>query len=249
MAALFFGESERPLYGYYHEADFSADRRVGLLICNGLGHEYLRTHRMLKHLSTQLARAGIGVLRFDYPGTGDSWGDTSDITIDNWAASITMAMEELEARSAADRLAMLSLRAGALVCHKASLQAFNVCRHFCLDPVLDGNRYCRELVDAQAAMLLDHMRFREPRQYRNPNNLEWLGHEYSTAFTQQLQNLRIDTAQIDDRHHVIQTRPFEILSGVPIKSRLDTDCRWKDAAALEMQVVLPGLSTIITESL
>jgi len=249
MAALFFGESERPLYGYYHEADFSADRRVGLLICNGLGHEYLRTHRMLKHLATQLARAGIGVLRFDYPGVGDSWGDTGDITIDNWAASITMAMEELEARSAADRLAMLSLRAGALVCHKADLQSFNVCRHFCLDPVLDGSRYCSELESSQAAMLLDRLRFRDTRQYHNPNNPEWLGHEYSAAFAQQLQNLHIDTTQLTDRHHVIQTRSLENLSEIPVKSRLDTDCHWQDAAALEMQVVLPGLSTIIAESL
>jgi pimeloyl-ACP methyl ester carboxylesterase len=249
MSALFFGESEQPLYGFFHPADFSSDKRVGLLICNGLSHEYLRTHRMLKQLAVQLSRAGISVMRFDYPGTGDSWGSQADASIDNWAASIPTALEELEALAAADRLAILSLRAGTLVCSKADLQGLNVSHHFSLDPVTDGAAYCAELDQAQIAMLNDPLRFRDPLLYRNDRHTEWLGNEYSAEFVRQLKLLRLDAPDLGSRYHLIHTRPFEKTAGVKARNYLDVDCRWMDATALEMQVVLPGLSAIIAESL
>lgn len=248
MSALFFGESEQPLYGFFHPADFSTDRRVGLLICNGLGHEYLRTHRMLKQLAVQLSRAGISVMRFDYPGTGDSWGNVADATVVSWATSIAMALEELEALAAADRLALLSLRAGTLISSRANLQGLNVTHHFSLDPVTDGAAYCAALDRAQVEMLNDPLRFRDPFPYRNETHTEWLGNEYSAEFVDQLRQLNLD-AQALGRYHLIQSHASEPINGATPRNVLDTHCRWMDAAALEMQVVLPGLSAIISESL
>jgi hypothetical protein len=248
MSALFFGESEQPLYGFFHPADFSSDKRVGLLICNGLSHEYLRTHRMLKQLAVQLSRAGISVMRFDYPGTGDSWGSETDASIDNWADSITTALEELEALAAADRLAILSLRAGTLVSSRANLQGLNVTHHFSLDPVTDGAAYSAALDRAQAEMLNDPLRFRDPFPYRNEKHTEWLGNEYNAGFVSQLKQLKLD-AQALARYHLIQSHASESIAGITPRNLLDTDCRWLDATALEMQVVLPGLSAIIAESL
>lgn len=247
MTALFFGESEHPLYGYFHPADFATNKRVGLLICNGLAHEYLRTHRMLKQLAVQLARQGINVMRFDYPGTGDSWGNTTDATLENWTGSITTAMEELEALSAADRFAVLSLRAGTLIYSKAQLHGITVTRHFCLDPVLDGTAYIQAIEQTHTEMLADPLRFEKPRTgYRNPQYSELLGNQYSPAFIAQLQQLRLDASQLDSRHQVIGTRSS---GSVKPQHSLDVDCRWLDGAALETQIVLPGLANIIAESL
>ncbi len=250
MTALFFGESERPLYGYFHAADFASDKRVGLLICNGLPHEYLRTHRMLKQLAVQLARQGVGVMRFDYPGTGDSWGHTTDATLDNWTASIAAAMEELEALSAADRFAILSVRAGTLICSQASLPGITVSRRICLDPVLDGASYLQSLTQAHAGMLADPLRFEKPRSdYRNARHTELLGNEYSPAFIARLQQLRLDAATLAPGHTLISTRNQDPPGGVQAQHRLDVDCRWFDGAALETQIVLPGLANLILEAL
>lgn len=249
MTALFFGESEHPLYGYFHAADFTVDKRVGLLICNGLPHEYLRTHRLLKQLAVQLARQGVGVMRFDYPGTGDSWGRTTDATLDHWSASITAAMEELEALSTADRFAILSVRAGALISSQAPLAGINLCRHICLDPVLNGATYLHALEQAHADMLQDPMRFEKSRSgYRNPHHTELLGNEFSTAFIDQIRQRHLKPETLT-RHHLIGTRGFDTFEGTPPHSRLDVDCRWLDGAALETQIVLPGLANLILEAL
>jgi hypothetical protein len=159
-----------------------------------------------------------------------------------------MAMEELEALAAADRLALLSLRAGTLISSRADLQGLNITHHFSLDPVTDGAAYCAALDRAQMEMLKDPLRFRDPFPYRNEKYTEWLGSEYSTEFVDQLRQLKLD-AQALGRYHLIQSQASEPIHGAAPRNILDTHCRWMDATALEMQVVLPGLSAIISESL
>src|SRR5690606_39444187 len=114
-------------------------------------------------------------------------------SLPDWTTSVTTAMEELEALSAADRFVILSVRAGTLICSQANLHGFTVSRHFCLDPVLDGNQYAAALNQAQAQMLADPMRFQSPRVApANPAFTEWMGNQYSHAFVADLQKLQLD---------------------------------------------------------
>ena len=67
---LYFGPASRPLFGWYHEPVAKVHRALSMVICPPLGHEYLNSHRSLRHLADRCAAAGVPTLRFDYDGTG-----------------------------------------------------------------------------------------------------------------------------------------------------------------------------------
>jgi pimeloyl-ACP methyl ester carboxylesterase len=103
---------------------------------------------MFRVLATQLERAGYAAMRFDYSGTGDSLGEGSAATVDDWIDDVGIAAERLRSTSGATRLAVIGLRLGATVAMLASARGDLRLRHLVLwDPVIDGAAYLRELVD------------------------------------------------------------------------------------------------------
>jgi uncharacterized protein len=111
----YFGRADSMLYGVFDPAATPRLRRAMLLLNPG-GWEYVRAHRTLRLLATRLATAGIDVLRFDYSGTGDSWGDVdADITLERWLDDAEEAADELRALAGVDRIGVLGLRLGARV--------------------------------------------------------------------------------------------------------------------------------------
>jgi len=115
MLPIHFGKRDRPLFGLYDEGA-SPRRRVGVVLCNPIGWEYLRAHRTLRLLAGRLADAGFDVLRFDYSGTGDSWGDIAETaTLAQWFDDTEAAIEELCGVSGSSRIALVGLRHGAAI--------------------------------------------------------------------------------------------------------------------------------------
>lgn len=136
MSALFFGPAGAPLFGYHHEPRGAA--RGAALICPSWGSEYQYAYRALQVLARRLAEHGFHVLRFDYTGTGDSWGDTTDANMVRWREDIAAAARELQALSGQRRLDLVGLRIGAALA--ASASALLGARRLVLwDPVLDGS--------------------------------------------------------------------------------------------------------------
>lgn len=117
MIPLHFGARDRPLFGCYDPAAGSvARRRIGVVLFSPTGWELLRAHRTLRSLAVRLAEAGYDVLRFDYSGTGDSWGDPRvDGTWMQWTQDAADAMEELQGLAGVDRVHLVGLRHGCRV--------------------------------------------------------------------------------------------------------------------------------------
>jgi len=110
---VYFGASERPMFGFYHPPAGSRVRGMGVLLCNPLGDDLIRAHRPYRHLAEELASAGFPVLRFDFDGTGDSAGDERDPNrVATWRADVGRAAAELRTRSGVERLALIGLRLG-----------------------------------------------------------------------------------------------------------------------------------------
>jgi alpha-beta hydrolase superfamily lysophospholipase len=132
----YFGRSDSLLYGVFDPAATPRLRRAMLLLNPG-GWEYVRAHRTLRLLATRLSGAGIDVLRFDYSGTGDSWGDVdADITLDRWLDDAEEAADELSALAGVDRIGVLGLRLGARVALElAQRRAVRVERLALWDPI------------------------------------------------------------------------------------------------------------------
>ena len=80
--ALFFGEGER-LFGSHHAATAA---RAACLLVPPFGHEAIRSHRAFRQLSMILAGTERHVLRFDFSGCGDSFGDVQ--TMSAWLRDV-----------------------------------------------------------------------------------------------------------------------------------------------------------------
>jgi dienelactone hydrolase len=115
-----FGDLVSPLFGWYHPPE-GTRRTGGIVICNPIGDDLVRAHRPLRHLAQRLAAAGFPVLRFDYRGTGDSAGDETEAgRVQGWISDIGTAVDELRARSGVTGVALVGLRAGAVLAAAAA---------------------------------------------------------------------------------------------------------------------------------
>lgn len=158
MRAFFFGNGPRRRFAVHHDAAReTADHAV--LICAPILQEYMRTHWALRKLATELARAGLPVLRFDYTGTGDSAGDLSDASVQTWVDDVGDAATELRDASGASRVSVVGLRFGATLATLAAAQSLKVRDLVLWDPVVNGADYLATLRRMHRRMLVDPNRF------------------------------------------------------------------------------------------
>lgn len=143
MNAFFFGSSDQQLFGYYHAPP--GVERGAVVICPSWGTEYQYAHRALRTLAKRLSEAGMHVLRFDYSGAGDSWGDTTDGDLTRWQDDASAAVEELLAMSGRPKVDVIGLRMGAFVAARAAAVRRDIKRLILWDPVLDGRSWVREM--------------------------------------------------------------------------------------------------------
>lgn len=142
---VFFGGA-RSIAGWFF--DTVRDRsspRCGVLLCPPIGHEYMCGHRAFRRLAIRLADMGFSVLRFDYPGTGDS-GDTDsrDSFLPVWKESVHVAADELRRLSGCDTLSIVGLRFGATLAIAAAVARNDVASLVLWSPVTDGRSFVRQ---------------------------------------------------------------------------------------------------------
>lgn len=121
--------------------------RTAVVLCSPFGYDALCVHRGWRELAERLAAEGCtSVLRFDYPGTGDSEGYEEDPQrVRAWVESIKAAARYLRATAGATRLILCGLRLGALLAVMAAEELGDVDSVVLMAPVIAGKRYIREL--------------------------------------------------------------------------------------------------------
>jgi alpha/beta superfamily hydrolase len=140
---LFFGPEQRSLFGWYHAPD--GRRELAVVICPPFGRESIESYRSLGELADRLAEQGIGTLRFDYDGTGDSaGGDTEAARVAAWRESIVTAMQTLSALSGCERIALAGFRLGATLAVSVASE-LEVAALVLWAPCLRGRTYVSEL--------------------------------------------------------------------------------------------------------
>lgn len=141
MIPIYFGPSERPLFGVYHPPEGGQASSHGVLLCYPLGAEYQHSHRLFRHLSMLLSKAGLPVLRFDYVGTGDSAGETGEGTLDEWRDNIKTAASELRDLAAVAQVSAVGLRLGAALAASVDGPDGDFDGLVLWDPVVSGRAY------------------------------------------------------------------------------------------------------------
>ncbi|OYD82178.1 hypothetical protein CHT98_22595 (plasmid) [Azospirillum brasilense] len=92
-----------------------------------------------------MAAAGLPVLRFDYPGTGNSVGDEGDpARLDAWLGSIRAATVHLRALTGVEEVALVGLRLGALLATAAAREV-EADALVLLSPFPSGRAFLQEL--------------------------------------------------------------------------------------------------------
>ncbi|MFO0592397.1 MAG: alpha/beta hydrolase [Polyangiaceae bacterium] len=154
MLPIFFGPPVRPLFGALHVPSSSAGavRGAGVVLCSPFGHEAAHANRAERHLAERLAAAGFAVLRFDYDATGDSAGDDREPgRVAAWQDSVVAAVKALRERASVDKVALVGMRAGALLAFTSAADfkgedgAPLADRLVLWNPVTSGRAHLREL--------------------------------------------------------------------------------------------------------
>ena len=113
MTPFHFGSRQRRLFGNYEPAQEIFGKVRAVLLCHPMGNEQIFAYRTMRLLAARLAQAGFHVLRFDYFGTGDSYGDTGEGDLASWCGDIETAIEELKEITNAATVNLVGLRLGA----------------------------------------------------------------------------------------------------------------------------------------
>lgn len=187
MNCFHFGEPAKQLFGAYHAAHPSRDRREGLVLCNPIGQEYMRAHRAILELANRLSGCGFHVLRFDYFATGDSHGASIDGSISQWTGDIAAAVEELRDYAGISRISLAGMRLGATL---AAIAAENLAieKLALWDVVINGKQYLSEVIDMHDAWLKDLLH-RPPPEIRHSENLQVLGFPFSASFCREIEQI------------------------------------------------------------
>lgn len=129
-------------FGWLHPAE----GRHGVVLCNPFGYDALCTHRGWRRYAMRLAAAGMPVLRFDYPGSGDSLGNEDDPgRTEAWTASIVAAVRYLRERTGVERVSICGLRLGATLAALAAQRLGDIDGLVLFSPPVSGKSYIREL--------------------------------------------------------------------------------------------------------
>lgn len=160
MKPLFFGSSDKPLFGVFHPpagGGIAPRARGGVLIVSPFGREYLRAHRALRELAESLSQEGLTSLRFDHYGCGDSAGEGEEADLDQWVGDVEVAAEELADGATTRDISAVGLRLGAaLAVLAAERRGARFSRLVLWEPVVVGARYLEELSVLQEAWSASH---------------------------------------------------------------------------------------------
>jgi len=250
---FFFGPCNEQLFAIYHPP-ISGSGQVLTVICPPLFNEYMRTQLALRELAISLAERGQHVLRFDYRGTGDSFGELEEVAISDWLEDIALAVREGREISGSSVVRLLGVRAGALLACRSVGASRDVERLVLWDPVPDGAGYLQALREIQAAQIETNFYLSRAERRKTSRDLhEHAGYRLSERMLDEFRTLdsSVYSNVCRNQLHVVSTSSE---ANFPVSEvRHDTSrfaCNWEtDLGNLMMpKPVLEHLTTCLTRS-
>lgn len=246
MHAFYFGTSNKSLFGVYHPPATSGGASGGIVVCQPLGHEYIRAHRALRNLALRLSTAGMHVLRFDYYGCGDSSGASEDGTPAQWQADVGTAIDELKDMAELKRVSVIGVRFGATLAALATAGRRDIETLVLWDPVLRGADYVGELMHVQERWLESRPRVTLPPGFVEEPEL--IGFPLRSEARRQFEAIDLETIErwpakkiavvlSQDGHGAdlcdrLAQRQVQFAT-----KRIACDCRWQRPEAVHLAVL------------
>ena len=140
---FWFGEQSRPLFGLVNLPKSTI--KACALLCPPLGYESWTSYMTFRTLAETLCRNDIVAMRFDYDGSGNSFGDDLEPNrLQAWRDSIRSAVTELRSRFNHVEIVLIGLRFGASLAYEQAA-GLGIKSVVLWDPIVNGRRYMREL--------------------------------------------------------------------------------------------------------
>ncbi|KQU47244.1 hypothetical protein ASG84_08190 [Rhodococcus sp. Leaf278] len=141
--STWFGPSDSPLFGTVH-VPTGGRARGGVVLCPPLGKEQVDSYRGMTLLAQKLCAQGLLVLRFDYRGTGDSWGEQdAPGAVGHWQRSVVDAVAYVRGCGVGE-VGLVGLRMGALLACSVAAECGPLTALTLWDPVVRGRSYLHE---------------------------------------------------------------------------------------------------------
>ena len=209
---------DRPLFTWHHLPPPQLRRGAGIVLCPALGYEYMSSYRACRMLAERLAAIGFDTLRLDYDGTGNSAGGPEDPDrAGAWVRSVVRAIAEARQLSSVGPVALIGLRAGALLALQAAAAAGGVERLVLWSPFSSGRAYVRELKAITRLSGQD-----EPGEAEDDSAINAEGHIFTLETLESLARWTLDDISVRPARDVLlvdrDDRPVEQLVGARLQS-------------------------------
>ncbi len=114
--ALYVPTPHDPVFGILHSPNPGQATDTAVLICAPFGWDEVASYRSRRTFAQLLADAGLTVLRFDLPGTGDSAGTPRDEgLVDRWIEAVAAAAEWFRGQPGIERVAAIGFGLGGML--------------------------------------------------------------------------------------------------------------------------------------
>jgi uncharacterized protein len=188
--------------GWLHSVlDLPSPARAALLLAPPLFHEWQRSYRLFALLADALARQQVAVLRVDYRGSGDSWGEDSELLPSRALQDLRAAATLLEQQSGC-RPTVLGVRGGGLIAAAMAAEASHPL--WLWQPVAEGAAHLCELRERHRQELSSRWRFPFLRRPPVDDPLQLMGHRLHPEFALELGLLRLDAPGLPSAQLVLQ---------------------------------------------
>lgn len=194
-------------------------------------------HRALVDFARGLARAGWSGLHVDLAGLGNSPGDLTALTVEDWIRNLQDAVSYLDQRSAAPFLILVGIRAGALLAARAArFLSPTPTRLQLWQPVVDGGKYLAQM--RKRRMIQDGLTGHEQSALdQGAGIVDVDGFAVGEALHRGLQNLRLSGEELPAgvSVQVLQISASERL----LPDHVALQKAWGDAVEVRTQVARP----------
>ena len=221
MEPFYFRKASKPLLGIYHPPKINMVQNVGVVLCYPMGQEYIRSYRSLVQLARLLSSAGIHVLRFDYYGCGDSDGDCTQGSFQQWIDDILAAVNELDKGCGLGKVCLAGLRLGATLAMIAGTKQSDIDSIILWDPVTDGKIYLEESISLHNKWLQGS--FAKP-QLENPTKKikELLGFPMTDSMREELVKINLLRFEQKPANNILIIETDEVTQNDWLKSHLQS---------------------------
>ena len=195
MEPLYFGEKSE-LFGIYHSAIPAEEKNCGIVMCYPFGQEYIRCHRAYLKLANELSDKGFHTLRFDYYGTGDSLGNSSETGMERCYNDAINAINELKEGCKLDKIIVLGVRLGGIIAIKLSRFIDGL---ILWSPVLDGKTYTNSIKKIHK----DWFGGSFAKQKKQYGEFESMGFSFSKSLSEEINSIELNNLKIPENMPVL----------------------------------------------